>query len=41
MFPSSGERREIPTLFGPVIVVGPNRIGVSLPSHENGKKSSF
>jgi hypothetical protein len=36
VFPSSGERRETPALFK-----GPNRLGVSLPSPEDGNRLSF
>jgi hypothetical protein len=52
LFPSSGETRETPTLLGPLeradvqwlrlaLSIGAKRVDVSLPSPENGKRSSF
>jgi hypothetical protein len=49
-FPFSGGERETPTLLGPLeranlnhwtLPKGPSRVGVSIPSHENGNRSSF
>jgi hypothetical protein len=51
LFPSSGEGWEKPNLLGPSertnqwlwldLSKGPNRVGVSLPSPEDGNRSSF
>jgi hypothetical protein len=52
MFPSSGEGKETPTLLGLLekanlnhcriaLSQGPNRVGVSLPSLEDGNRSNF
>jgi hypothetical protein len=52
LFPSSGDYRETPTLLGHLekanlnhwrlaLPKGPNRVGISFPSPEDGIRSSF